>query len=793
MCQIFEFDFMTNHKLRNHLHLLLFMLVLFISNNGLSQGLTPDAIRNIKVNELTNEQVLKIKDEMNKQNLTMPMLENLAITNGMSATDFATLKTRIEAVSPKVNETNIEKAPEIKEEVMEFDKNAVKNKEIFGSEIFTNASLSFEPNSNMLTPPSYVLGPGDEMQVVIFGLQEYSGEAVVSKEGKIVIPSVGQVFVNGLTFEAARVQIKKACSKIYSSLASGGSQVSISLTKIRTIRVTIIGVKKPGNYSISSLSTVFNALHVAGGPSENGSYRKIEVVRGNKVIRTIDLYKFLTKGDQTDNINLLENDVIRVPVYENRVKIEGNVKRPGIFEMLPGESVKDLMLYCGGFDEAAYRKNIKIVNNSLDGLKVIDVDGNDFLSYQLQVGDVIKVGALLNKLENKVSVKGSVNRPDDYEFVEGMKISDLIAKADGFTQDAFLNRALLIREKEDLTKEIENLNLTTIQNGANDLMLRKNDELIISSIFDFKSQHTVKITGQVKNNGDYPYIEKMTLYDLIVMSGGFTDGASKTVEVSRQIIKDEKIKNQMETSVVKTIDIDTLLMDQARNIELAASDVVAVRKKPVFEIQKTIDIQGQVMFPGFYVLAKVNDRILDLLDRAGGILDNADKNSIYVLRLVDNNLTTQVETSYKKIPIEYELIRKNPGLNRNIVLKPGDRIVVGKLDNTVKVLGQVYLPTELPYVRGKNLKYYLKSVGGLGDNANKKKIYVVKPNGLAVSTTKFLGIKRYPKVVPGAQINVPALPSNADEKRLTTSELAIIGSAISSLTATVVAIINLTK
>lgn len=784
---------MTNHKLRNHLHLLLFMLVLFISNNGLSQGLTPDAIRNIKVNELTNEQVLKIKDEMNKQNLTMPMLENLAITNGMSATDFATLKTRIEAVSPKVNETNIEKAPEIKEEVMEFDKNAVKNKEIFGSEIFTNASLSFEPNSNMLTPPSYVLGPGDEMQVVIFGLQEYSGEAVVSKEGKIVIPSVGQVFVNGLTFEAARVQIKKACSKIYSSLASGGSQVSISLTKIRTIRVTIIGVKKPGNYSISSLSTVFNALHVAGGPSENGSYRKIEVVRGNKVIRTIDLYKFLTKGDQTDNINLLENDVIRVPVYENRVKIEGNVKRPGIFEMLPGESVKDLMLYCGGFDEAAYRKNIKIVNNSLDGLKVIDVDGNDFLSYQLQVGDVIKVGALLNKLENKVSVKGSVNRPDDYEFVEGIKISDLIAKADGFTQDAFLNRALLIREKEDLTKEIENLNLTTIQNGANDLMLRKNDELIISSIFDFKSQHTVKITGQVKNNGDYPYIEKMTLYDLIVMSGGFTDGASKTVEVSRQIIKDEKIKNQMETSVVKTIDIDTLLMDQARNIELAASDVVAVRKKPVFEIQKTIDIQGQVMFPGFYVLAKVNDRILDLLDRAGGILDNADKNSIYVLRLVDNNLTTQVETSYKKIPIEYELIRKNPGLNRNIVLKPGDRIVVGKLDNTVKVLGQVYLPTELPYVRGKNLKYYLKSVGGLGDNANKKKIYVVKPNGLAVSTTKFLGIKRYPKVVPGAQINVPALPSNADEKRLTTSELAIIGSAISSLTATVVAIINLTK
>jgi protein involved in polysaccharide export with SLBB domain len=759
---------------------LLFLLV-FSCDLYFAQVISPDNIGSLKVNELGKKEIQKIKDEMDKQGVSLGALEEIAIANGMSALDFETLKGKIEFIEPEVLESNLEAGSGVKEKITEFDQGALNANKIFGASVFTNASLSFEPNSNMVTPSSYILGPGDELQLVIYGMQETSNLLQVTKEGKIIIPIVGQVFVNGLSFEAAKIQIKKACSKVYGSLSSGQSQMSLSLTKIKTIRITIIGAKKPGNYSVSSLSTVFNALHIAGGPDDNGSYRAIELIRDNKVVKKIDIYKFLMKGDQSDNLNLQENDVIRVPVYENRVTITGNIKRPGVFELLPNESFNDLLNYCGGFDEAAYRKNIKLVQNSDSGLKILDLSEDTYKSYIPSIGDVFKVAPLLNKFTNKVTIKGSVFRPDDYEFKEGMTVLDLIKKADDLTPDAFSARALLIREKVDLTKELITININEVISGAKKIDLKKNDELIISSIFDFKNNKVVSISGQIKKPGQYPYLENLTLYDLVMQAGGFLEGSSKVIEISSVIIKDEAVADQKENAVVRTIEIDTLLLDQSKNIILSPHDDIQIRSKPVFEIQENVQLYGPVMYPGGYTIVNKNERFISFIERSGGLRTDANKNAISIFR------------NGKMIPINYKKAIRNKESSSNIIMKPGDKIVVKKLESTIAVSGQVYLNSEVPYVSGKRLKYYVNSVGGTVTNADKKRIYLVKANGLAKSTKAFLFFKLYPKVEPGAQVFVPEKVQKIRNNKLTTVELVVISSSLATMGSAVIAIINLTK
>ncbi|MBI2259892.1 MAG: SLBB domain-containing protein [Flavobacteriia bacterium] len=771
--------------------LYILIICLFVINfHSFSQGfINPNSIKNIKVQSLSDSEISQIRKEMDKEKMSIEQLENLAITNGMSATDFATLKLRLENKKPTETELNVEKGVTISEKPIEMDdRSDLKTSEIFGSEIFRSSSMSFEPNPHLATPTNYILGPGDELQIVVFGMQEYTSSPRVSKEGRISIPVVGQIYVNGLSIEAAKSKIKSSFTKVFSSLNSGQSQISITLTNVRTIRITILGSRKPGNYSVSSLSTVFNALHIAGGPNDNGSYRKIELLRNNKIIKIIDIYKFLMTGDQSDNINLLDNDIIRIPVYENRVKIEGKVKRPGVFELLPNENFNDLLSYCSGFDEAAYKANIKLVQNTDKELKISDLNEKEYSTYTPKLGDVFKVSTILNRFENKVSIKGSVFRPDDYALVPGMTLNDLISKADGLTEDAFKNRALLIREKEDLRKEIEFINLNSNQNPE----LRKNDEVIISSIFDLKNIENVYISGYVKKPGEYPFAEKLTLYDLILQAGGFKTGASRQVEISRVIIKDEEISNQVEKSKVFTLTIDTLLIDQTKNFILQPEDVVQVRKKPVYEIQKTIYVTGRVMYPGEYVLSTELETFMDFIKRAGGLKEDANVESIYIKRKTDFASTEQIEHTVKKIPIDYKYILRKPNSYRNVFMKPGDQIIVEKIDNTVRVLGNVYLSTEIPYINGKRLKYYVNSVGGYNENTDKNRVYVVKPNGLAKTTKSFLFFRVYPKVHKGSDIIVPVQVEKISKKvKMTIQEIASITGVIGSLAGMTVAILNL--
>lgn len=785
--------------IRVNLQFFALFIFFFAAQSTLAQSLSPANIKNIKVQSLTEDDLNKIRAEMQKQKLGMPELENLAIANGMSPTDFATLKARLENSSPQVSQTNVETGTSIAEKPIELDKQAGNktqeknfNRLLFGSEIFSNPNSSFDPNNNQAPPANYIMGYGDELQVVVYGLQEFGANAQVNREGKIRIPNVGELHIGGLTFQAATSMIKNACTKIYRTIASGQSSVSVTILKIRTINITVIGSKKPGNYAISSLASLFNALHLAGGPDDNGSYRAIELVRNNKVIKTIDLYGYLTKGDQSGNVNLLDNDLIRIPIYTSRVKVDGKVKRPGIFEMLPNETFEDLLFYCGGFDESAYKATIKLIQNTEKELKISDLTQEQYINYKPTNGDVFKIAVILDRFENRVSIKGAVFRPDDYQLEEGMTVRDLIVKADGLKEDAFKTIAQLYRLREDFTKEIVTLDIGKVlaNDPANNIKLNKEDELVISSVFDLKEDYKVGIYGEVRQGGQYPYLENISLFDLIIQAGGFTDAASQHLEISRVIKKDSVLENYIQSSEIINIDLTDGLNDLSKNIKLRPYDVVQIRKMPIYEKLSGVVVSGSVVYPGNYVLANKKEKVLDVLLRSGGPTEDANIKGIRIIRQVDRISTDKVEKVPISIPIDYNRIKRSPGSKKNITLQRGDEIQVLKLSETVKVFGAVQLNSEIPYENGRRLRYYVSAVGGLSDGANKKKIYVVYANGIAKSTKNFVFFKVHPRIDLGAEIVVPYEDKEKKDK-ISTAELASITGVFGSLAGMTVAIINL--
>jgi protein involved in polysaccharide export with SLBB domain len=731
----------------------------------------------LKVERLTNAQIRNIKSEMDRSNTSFETLENIASAKGMKSTDFELLKNRIQNEAPELNTEDGSKITNIPIQ-MDTENSPVKlNNLIFGSDIFTNPSLTFEPNSNMATPLNYILGTGDELQIVIYGVQEFGTSSYVSKDGKISIPNVGQINVSGLTIEAATSQIKNACSKVFTTIKNGQSNISITLSKIRTIKVTIIGAQKSGNYSLSSLSTVFNALYAAGGPNENGSYRNIEVIRNNKLIKIVDIYKFLMTGTQNENIGLKDNDIIRIPVYTCRVSIEGKVKKSGIFELLPEENFNDLLRYCSGFNESAYLSTIKLVQNTDKELRIIDLSKNEYETYKPKSGDVFKVSEILNRFENRISIKGSVYRPDDYSFIEGMRIQDLIKKADGLKEDAFKYQAQITRLKEDYSKEIISINLSkALENDTtHNIKLKKEDELIIFSLFDFKDQLSVQIEGEIRKGGTYPFVENLTLFDVIIQAGGFTNAASKKIEISRPVKKDEVKKDQQEIAEIIHLEINDLNTDLAKNIKLSPNDIILIRKMPIYETQKSIFVAGFLEFPGYYTISNKEERVLDIINRAGGLKTEANLNGIFIKR------------GDYIIPIKFAKILKRTNSYQNIKVQPGDELRVLKYVPAIKINGSVAINTEIPFVKGKGLKYYVHQAGGFYHKGWKKKVYATYPNGINVRTKSFLGLRKYPPILAGTTINIPEKP--VKEKR-SLAEIAGLAGITSSMATMIIVLVN---
>jgi len=768
------------NKINKIVFISVFILIAIQSNYILGQKsfLNTANLSQLKVEQLSTQQILEIKGEMDRNNTSFEVMEKIALAKGMSSANFSLLKNRIETEAPK---TNVELGSKIVNEPIELDIESQNNpkefaSKIFGSEIFSNPSLSFEPNSNMATPVNYILGSGDELQILIFGIQEFGATTIVSKEGKITIPNIGQLNVNGMTLEAATSMIKNSCGKIFSTLRSGQSNISVTLSKIRTIKVTIIGAKKSGSYSVSSLTTLFNALYLAGGPDENGSYRNIELIRGNKVFKKVDIYKFLIKGDQSDNIGLKDNDIIRIPVYNCRVSIEGQVKKSGIYELIPEENFNNLLIYCSGFNESAYLSNIKLVQNTDKELRIIDLLKSEYETYIPKSGDVFKVGVILNRFENRISIKGAVFRPDDYAFTAGLTISGLIKKADGLTEDAFKSSAQITRLKDDFSKEIISIDLNKALNGdsTSDIALKKEDELLIFSLFDFKDVLSVSIDGEVRKPGSYPFVANLTLFDVIVQSGGFTNAASKKIEISRLIKKDEIIKDQLEIAKIITVEILDLEKDAAKNMKLEPNDVIHIRKMPFFENQRNVTVIGYVEFPGNYTLSNKEERVVDIINRVGGLKSEANPAGIYIKR------------GDYIIPINYKKISKKPKSIENIRVQPGDELVVLKYVAAIKVNGSVSLNTEIPFVKGKRIRYYVNSAGGFDKKGWKNQTYTVYPNGTAGRTKRFLVFKIYPEVMAGTVINIPKKPEKPEKS---VNEIIALASISTSL-ATMIAVIE---
>ena len=787
----------------------LLLIALFQSSTLLAQDLLKSTdLSTLKVDNLTDSDIVKIKAQLQTNNMTIEQAEPMALAKGMSALEFAKLKARLgaqtaNAEKAKSGNASEEELSRKQDKIVNTKVKDTLNALIFGSELFDNPTLNFEPNLKLATPVNYILGPGDELQVSLYGVQEFNASVPVTIEGKVNIQYVGQIPVSGMSIEAATQKIRNAMAGVYSTIRSGQSQVGISLSRIRTIRVTIIGSRQPGNYSISSLATVYNALFLGGGPGKNGSYRNIELLRDNRVYKNIDIYRFLVNGDQSDNVGLKDNDVIRIPAYNQRVTLEGQVKRPGIFEMKKGETFSALVSFASGFTEFAYTASVNVMQKTNKEFKVTDIKESEFNTYKPLSGDVFRISKILNRYENRITIAGAVFRPDTYSFYEGMRISDLINKAAGLKEDAYGDRARIIRLRSDLTTEIVKVNLTQALSGDldADVPLMKEDVVTVYSILDFEEDYKITIDGEIKDPGVYPYYDNLTLNDVLVQAGGLTGSASKKVEIAR-MIQSEDIDDLNPNKVeLFNIEITATNNEQAKNFALRPFDVVNIRKMAVYEKPEMVSVSGAVQYAGKYVLATKKDRVYDVIQRAGGLTSVANVEGVRIKRPIQakqiedlenvnlnlgkkDSIQSKLEKKLKEdlkfatIPVDWKAIVENPKNNTNVTLFPGDAIEVATYNEGVKVAGNVLLTSEIPYAVGKGFNYYLNAVGGIDAKGWKKKAYIIYPNGKAAIAHSFLFIRSYPNVTPGSQIIVPEKP---EVKKMSAGEWVGIGSVISSL------------
>lgn len=759
------------------------LVVLFsiISQTASAQGfLAQKDLSQFKVEMLSEADISKIKERLQSSELTLDQIKSQAAAKGLPASEFEKLRTRLSATNNTVNNIGNKLDNFSNNRSMQTGSDSVsktnieQTNPIFGSELFQTVG-SMASNANIATPLNYEVGPNDILKMVLYGMQEFATELKVSYEGSVTIQNVGVIRVAGLTIEAATEKIRQQMARTaYASLRTGESKLSLTLANIRTIHVTVIGAKKSGTYDLSSLTTVFGALSLAGGPSPIGSYRNIELVRDNKVIRKVDLYRFILNGDQSDNIGLKDNDVIRIPAYENRVEVNGQIKRPGIFELIGKETFNNILAYAGGFDEAAYTSNVKVIQKNGRELLVKDLGKEEFASYIPKGGDVFVVSKILNRYQNRVKLTGAVYRPDTYQLVEGMRISDLIKKADGLKEDAYTGGAQLFRLKPNLIKEMVSINLSKALAGdkTENVYLQREDELYVSSILDLRDSFNVKIFGEVHNPGKFAYADSMTAKDLITLAGGSTYAANKKVEVARLYQQKSEKVTGTEIATILTTELDANLNFTPGNsdIVLQPYDVVSITKKVGFTENQIVSITGQVQFAGKYSLISRVERVSDVLKRAGGLIGDAYAKGAFIKResikadtvsqvmkdsLKKMGITYEQPSNVQNIALDIEQILKNPGSYYDLVLADKDEIVIPKLDNKVTIRGGVLRPVTISYYDGLTVGECISAAGGITENSRRNKAYVVYYNGRAKRTKTFGFFRFNPRIEPGSEVVLP--------------------------------------
>lgn len=684
---------------------------------------------------------------------------------------------------------------------------------VFGRNVFRSRALTFEPNENQATPENYRLGPGDEVIIDIWGENERSLREEISPEGNIMVEQVGPVYLNGLTIKEANAKLRGVFGQIYAGVSgdSPASEVRVTLGRLRTIQVNVMGeVEMPGTYRLSSFATVFHALYQAGGVTDIGTLRNIRVLRSGREVASVDIYKYLFHGDSKDDIRLEEGDIVLVPSYDLLVEVTGCVKRPMRYEMEAGEPLSQLLAYAGGFTGDAYGREVRVVRTMGREHELFNVDSVGYGTFALMDGDSVAVGRVLDRYANRIEVQGAVYRPGMYELGEGTHtVRELIGRAEGLREDAFRGRALLFRERDDLTPEIVAVDLEGVLSGRlTDISLRRNDVLVVSSVHDLEDRGGFTIGGEVARPGVYPYAAHTTVEDLIVQAGGLLDGASTVkVEVSRRLKDPKSTTPSNGVGKVYAFSLkEGLVVDGEAGFELAPFDVVEVRRSPGYQPQRQVVLDGEVVFTGNYTLIRKNERLSDLVKRAGGITDDAYVRGGRLIRRMNEeeravrdaalraaqqnrgadsvSLEKLMADDYYAVGIELDKALSNPGSDYDVVLREGDRLVVPEYVSTVKINGDVIYPNTTVYLKDKRVKYYIAQAGGYGARAKRNKAYIVYMNG------RVARVKGRAKVEPGCEIIVP---SKRDRKRMGIAEILGLTTSAASIGTMAASIANMTK
>ena len=663
--------------------LFLFLSLLFVLNSLNSQSFND--FSNINFSSVSDSELDLLLRRATSQGYTQFDLLKIARSQGLSQSEIEKLDKRFksaetvayvaENASTPLEETRLRKRWQEEMEVyreLESD--------VYGYEIFRgNTFLSFQSNLNIPTPADYVLGPGDKLFIDIYGQSENYYQAEVSPDGDLILENFGPISVSGMTVENAKIRLVNKLKKVYTGLSSDKTFVNISVGIPRAVRVNIVGeVNLPGTYNFSAFNTVYNAIYVAGGITENATLRNVKLFRNNILVNTIDIYNFLNEGDQSSNVRLENNDLIVVGPYTNRVSIFGGVKTPGKFEIKNGETVADLIDYAGGFSEDSYTKSLRITRVFDDKYKIVDVNSDQFEFFQLKSGDKIEIDKVIEKYDNRLILKGSVYRTGIFALSDGMTVKDLIEKGEGLKPDTYMDRSFITRTNEDFSTTNISFDLKKqINSLENPIILKKDDVLNILSINDLKDDNYIEITGEISKPGIYPYSNNLTLNDLILLAGGVRKNATlASIEVSRANKSDEN-----QTAQIFNLSLSDLKSES--NFDLEPFDNVIIRKNPEIDIKRFARIEGEVKYPGEYAISSKKERISDLINRSGGPNEYAYFKGATLIRKTEfAEESSLIENEIKDLTSLKEKILTNLNLTES------EKLLVSRIDSDIEKLNK---------------------------------------------------------------------------------------------------------
>ena len=818
---------------------------LFVLVGTLATPVAGQSLSSVDVGSLSDAQIQRLVQQATAQGMSIDQVIEIAKARGASDQQIDEVKRRImkdsfdEEVQTKgaaAVKKNAEKDVWMmtNDELYEYSIKAEfiateKAKKVFGFQFFNSDKLSFEPSVNIPVPKDYVLGVNDELTVSIWGASQRTYALTVDHNGAVLIPETGSIHVQGKPFDEAKKIILKRLTGIYSGMAGAfpNTWADVTVTGMRSIKVNVLGeVMVPGTYTLPATASAFNALYLSGGPNEHGSFRGIKILRDNKVIKQLDVYEYLINGNGSNNIVLRDQDVIMVPPYMTRVEMAGSFKRTGYFELKEGENLAKLLEYAGGFKPEAYKEAVSVTRLTDYQRRMVDVEKADYAGFKPVNGDSIWAGKVLKRFENRVILSGAVMRPGVYALVDGMTLSELLAKGQGVREDAFNRRGIVYRQEKDLTPSALSFDVSDVMSRASDINLQREDSVVIWEIKELQEKRYVRIYGEVQNPNKYQYFKGMTIGDLVLQAGGFKEGASESyIEISRRHNYQQastKTSNMVELFQFN-INRDLSMMDKDERFLLSAYDYVYVRKAPSYFEQKTVSVEGEVQFPGQYSIRSKKERISDVIKRAGGLTDHAyvsgaslyrrieieetdtttrsmeelqleNKQSMERLKLSKEDqmayldsmmFRTVKKTKATRVELQLDKILKDTTSIFNYHLREGDRIFIPEVSEEVHVDGAILNPVGLAYEKGRKANYYIDRSGGFSDKANKRKVYVVNSDGTTKVTKSFI-FTRYPSVSPGSKVIVP---EKEERERVGVATWLAIASTFSSLALAMAAIL----